>query len=46
MLFRSGVEVVKMSSEAEKQFRAVTAPVYDKFADYFTPGLVQKIQLH
>ena len=41
-----GVEVVKMSSEAEKQFRAVTAPVYDKFADYFTPGLVQKIQLH
>jgi TRAP-type C4-dicarboxylate transport system substrate-binding protein len=41
-----GVEVVKMSAEEEAKFRAATSPVYDTFADYFTPGLVQKIQLH
>ena len=40
-----GVEVVKMTAEEEAKFRATTAPVYEKFADYFTPGLVQKIQL-
>ena len=41
-----GVEVVKMAAEEEAKFRAATAPVYEKFADYFTPGLVEKIQLH
>jgi len=41
-----GVEVVKMSAEEESKFKAVTSKVYEKFADYFTPGLVQKIQLH
>lgn len=41
-----GVEVVKMAAEEEQKFRQTTAPVYDKFADYFTPGLVEKIQLH
>lgn len=41
-----GVEVVKMTAEEEAKFRSTTAPVYDKFADYFTPGLVEKIQLH
>lgn len=39
-----GVEVVKMSAKEEAKFKAVTSSVYDKFADYFTPGLVQKIQ--
>jgi hypothetical protein len=41
-----GVEVVRMSAEEESKFKAVTSKVYEKFADYFTPGLVQKIQLH
>jgi TRAP-type C4-dicarboxylate transport system substrate-binding protein len=41
-----GVEVVRMSAEEESKFKTVTSKVYEKFADYFTPGLVQKIQLH
>jgi len=41
-----GVEVVRMSAEEETKFKAVTSKVYDKFANYFTPGLVQSIQLH
>lgn len=41
-----GVEVVKMSADEQSKFKAVTSKVYEKFADYFTPGLVQKIQLH
>lgn len=41
-----GVEVVRMSDAEQKKFKEVTASVYEKFADYFTPGLVQKIQLH
>lgn len=41
-----GVEVVKMSASEEQKFKEVTSSVYEKFADYFTPGLVQKIQLH
>ena len=41
-----GVKVVRMNDEETAKFKAVTSQVYDKFADYFTPGLVQKIQLH
>lgn len=41
-----GVEVVSMSSDEKAKFQAVTSTVYEKFANYFTPGLVQKIQLH
>lgn len=41
-----GVEVVRMSETEQKKFKEVTASVYEKFADYFTPGLVSKIQLH
>lgn len=41
-----GVKVVRMNDEETVKFKAVTSQVYDKFADYFTPGLVQKIQLH
>lgn len=39
-----GVEVVTMSAEEKTKFEAVTSTVYGKFADYFTAGLVQKIQ--
>jgi TRAP-type C4-dicarboxylate transport system substrate-binding protein len=41
-----GVEVVRMNTYEEAKFRAVTSQVYDTFADYFTPGLVKKIQKH
>ena len=41
-----GVKVVRMSDEEQAKFKAVTSEVYAKFQDYFTPGLVQKIQLH
>lgn len=40
-----GVPVVKMDAKEEAKFKATTAPVYEKFADYFSAGLVQKIQL-
>jgi TRAP-type C4-dicarboxylate transport system substrate-binding protein len=43
---KKGVEVVRMSETEQKKFKEVTSAVYEKFADYFTPGLVQKIQLH
>jgi TRAP-type C4-dicarboxylate transport system substrate-binding protein len=39
-----GVKVVKMSVEAEQEFRATTAPVYEMYKDYFSAGLVSKIQ--
>lgn len=42
---QQGVEVVKMSAEEEAKFRDIVNEVYDMYADYFTPGLVQKIQL-
>jgi TRAP-type C4-dicarboxylate transport system substrate-binding protein len=42
---KEGVKVVKMTAEEECKFKAITSQVYDMYADYFTPGLVQKIQL-
>jgi TRAP-type C4-dicarboxylate transport system substrate-binding protein len=41
-----GVMVVRMDETEQKKFKEVTSAVYEKFADYFTPGLVSKIQLH
>jgi hypothetical protein len=41
-----GIEVIKMSAEEQVRFANATKVVYTKFADYFTPGLVEKIQLH
>jgi TRAP-type C4-dicarboxylate transport system substrate-binding protein len=40
-----GVEVVRMNDVEQKKFKEVTSSVYDLFDNYFTPGLVQKIQL-
>jgi len=40
-----GVEVVTMSEAETAKFKEVTSSVYAKFENYFTPGLVQKIQL-
>jgi TRAP-type C4-dicarboxylate transport system substrate-binding protein len=39
-----GVEVVKMSAEEESKFKSITSKVYDMYANYFSPGLVSKLQ--
>jgi TRAP-type C4-dicarboxylate transport system substrate-binding protein len=39
-----GVEVVRMSQEEQSKFESVTGQVYDKFANYFSPGLVDSIR--
>ena len=39
-----GIEVVKMSAGEQARFAEATKVVYEKFQDYFTPGLVEKIQ--
>lgn len=39
-----GIEVVKMSTEEKARFAQATEVVYAKFADYFSAGLVAKIQ--
>jgi TRAP-type C4-dicarboxylate transport system substrate-binding protein len=41
-----GVKVVRMNEAETAKFKEVTSQVYKTFEDYFTPGLVQKIQLH
>lgn len=40
----NNIPVVAMSAEEEAKFKAITAPVYDMYRDYFTAGLVQRIQ--
>jgi len=41
-----GIEIVKMSADEQARFAEATKSIYTKYADYFTPGLVDKIQLH
>ena len=37
------VEVVKMSAEEIAKFKEISAPVYEMYKDYFTPGLVDSM---
>jgi len=39
-----GIVVKTMSAELEQQFRDRSVNVYAKYADYFTPGLINKIK--
>lgn len=39
-----GIEVLKMSEAEQARFQEATKVVYSKFENYFTPGLVNKIQ--
>jgi hypothetical protein len=39
-----GVKVVKMSDTEASKFKSITSKVYDMYANYFTPGLVSKLQ--
>lgn len=41
---QDGIQVLKMSKEEQARFAEATKVVYSKFEDYFTPGLVAKIQ--
>lgn len=43
---QDGIKVVTMSQQEKSRFEEATKVVYSKFNDYFSPGLVQKIQLH
>lgn len=40
-----GIKVVKMSADEQARFAKATEVVYDKYQNYFTPGLVDKIKL-
>lgn len=40
----NNIPVVAMSAEEEAKFKAITAPVYDMYENYFTAGLVNKIK--
>lgn len=39
-----GIEVIKMTKEEQERFAKATEVVYEKFEDYFTPGLVDSIR--
>jgi len=41
---QDGIQVLKMSKEEKARFADETKVVYDKFQDYFTAGLVDKIK--
>jgi TRAP-type C4-dicarboxylate transport system substrate-binding protein len=38
-----GIEVVKMTADEQHRFAHATKPIYSKYTNYFTPGLVEKI---
>jgi len=41
---KDGIKVLKMSKEEQDRFAVETKVVYEKFQDYFTTGLVDKIK--
>jgi TRAP-type C4-dicarboxylate transport system substrate-binding protein len=41
---QDGIEVVRMSVKEQVRFAQATKVVYDKYQDYFTPGLVSSIK--
>jgi len=41
---KDGIKVLKMSKEEQDRFAAETKVVYEKFKNYFTPNLVEKIK--
>jgi TRAP-type C4-dicarboxylate transport system substrate-binding protein len=41
---QENVEVVRMSDVEKSKFKQVTSQVYERFSNYFSPGLVQRIQ--
>ena len=45
-LASEGVEVVSLSAEEREYFKQACEKVYQKYEDFFTPGLVDSIRLH
>jgi TRAP-type C4-dicarboxylate transport system substrate-binding protein len=41
-----GVEVISISPEEKEYFKQACEKVYEKYEDFFTPGLVNDIKLH
>lgn len=41
---QEGISVIRLSDEEKAEFRNKTAPLYDKYKDFFTPGLVDSIK--
>lgn len=41
-----GIEVIALGEESTKAFVAASQSVYEKFEDFFTPGLVDSIKSH
>ena len=41
---QDGIKVIHLSDEEKAEFRAKTAPLYDKYNDFFSPGLVDSIR--
>lgn len=39
-----GIKVIKFSDQDQAQFRQATTRVYDKFENYFSPGLIDSIR--
>ncbi len=39
-----GIEIVSLSKEDMKKFEEATQSVYEKFHNYFTPGLISRIK--
>jgi TRAP-type C4-dicarboxylate transport system substrate-binding protein len=45
-LTSEGVEVVALTEQEREYFKQACKKVYDKYEDFFTPGLVDSIKLH
>lgn len=43
-LAKEGKEIISLSAEDQAEFRRRTLSVYDKFKDFFSPGLVDQIK--
>jgi TRAP-type C4-dicarboxylate transport system substrate-binding protein len=43
-LEQEGISVIKLSAAEKEEFKSKTAPLYDKYQDFFTPGLVDSIK--
>lgn len=43
-LAQEGIAVVELSAAEKTEFKSKTAPLYDKYQDFFTPGLVNSIR--
>jgi len=41
-----GIKVVELSDHDQKKFKELSQQVYEKFADHFSPGLVDSIRIH